>query len=211
MHNILRLPGARALSAFRLDKLLRQAREALPKLSGIRAQHWHFVKLVRPLAASEQEVLEKLLTYGPSSGHEDLHDAIVLVVPRLGTISPWSSKATDIAHACGLDAVERIERGMGVRFELPAGVVLDAVARRSLLPLIHDRMTETVLSSLAEADALFRHAKPQPLTAGGSAGPRRRRAGRGEPDAWAWRCRRTRSPTSTSISPASGAIPRMWS
>ena len=165
MHNILRLPGARALSAFRLDKLLRQAREALPKLSGIRAQHWHFVKLVRPLAASEQEVLEKLLTYGPSSGHEDLHDAIVLVVPRLGTISPWSSKATDIAHACGLDAVERIERGTGVRFELPAGVVLDAVARRSLLPLIHDRMTETVLSSLAEADALFRHAKPQPLTA----------------------------------------------
>ncbi len=165
MHNILRLPGARALSAFRLDKLLRQAREALPKLSGIRAQHWHFVKLVRPLVAREQEVLEKLLTYGPSSGHEDLHDAIALVVPRLGTISPWSSKATDIAHACGLDAVERIERGMGIRFELPAGVAPDAAARRSLLPLIHDRMTETVLSSLGEADALFHHAKPQPLTA----------------------------------------------
>ena len=163
MPTILRLPGARALSQFRLDKLLKQAREALPKLAAIRAQHWHFVKLARPLAQRELEVLEKLLTYGPRSGHEDLRETIALVVPRLGTISPWSSKATDIAHACGLDAVERIERGMAVRFELAAGIALDAMARRSLLPLIHDRMTETVLSSLTEADALFHDARPQPL------------------------------------------------
>ena len=120
MPTILRLPGARALSQFRLDKLLQQAREALPKLSGIRAQYWHFVKLVRPLAQGERDVLEQLLTYGPKSGHEDLSDTDTLVVPRLGTISPWSSKATDIAHACGLDAVERIERGTAVRFEATA-------------------------------------------------------------------------------------------
>src|SRR5262245_52068478 len=118
MPTILRLPGARALSQFRIDKLLQQAREALPKLSGIRAQYWHFVKLTRPLTPGERDVLEQLLTYGPRSGHEDLHDTDTLVVPRLGTISPWSSKATDIAHACGLASVERIERGMALRFDL---------------------------------------------------------------------------------------------
>jgi phosphoribosylformylglycinamidine synthase len=163
MPTILTLPGARALSQFRLDKLLKQARQALPKLAGIRVQYWHFAKLARPLVASEREVLGKLLTYGPRSGHEDLHEAIALVVPRLGTISPWSSKATDIAHACGLAAVERLERGMAVRFEPAAGVALDPAAWRSLLPLIHDRMTETVLSSLEEADALFHETRAQPL------------------------------------------------
>jgi len=163
MPTILRLPGARALSQFRLDKLLKQARQALPKLTGIRAQYWHFAKLARPLAQSEREVLEKLLTYGPRSGHEDLHETVALVVPRLGTISPWSSKATDIAHACGLDAVERLERGMAVCFEPAAGIALDPDGRRSLMPLIHDRMTETVLTSLEEADALFHEAKAQPL------------------------------------------------
>ncbi len=163
MPTILRLPGARALSQFRVDKLLRQAREALPKLSGIRAQYWHFVKLGRPLTHGERDVLEKLLTYGPRAGHEDPSDSLALVVPRLGTISPWSSKATDIAHACGLDAVERIERGIAVSFEPAAGIALDARGRRTLFPLIHDRMTETVLGSLAEADALFHDVKPQPL------------------------------------------------
>ena len=102
---ILRLPGPRALSDFRLDKLLQQARKALPRLAGIRTQYWHFVKVARSLGEGEVDVLEKLLTYGPRSAHEDLHDAVLLVVPRLGTISPWSSKATDIAHSCGLDAV----------------------------------------------------------------------------------------------------------
>jgi phosphoribosylformylglycinamidine synthase len=163
MPTILRLPGARALSQFRLDKLLQQARKTLPKLSGIRTQHWHFVKLARPLAEGEREVLEKLLTYGPRSGHEDLRETDTLVVPRLGTISPWSSKATDIAHSCGLRAVERVERGMAVCFDTAAGVALDAAARRSLWPLIHDRMTETVLASLAHAEALFHEAQARPL------------------------------------------------
>src|SRR5215510_6190392 len=140
MPTILRLPGARALSQFRIDKLLQQAHEALPKLSGIRAQYWHFVKLTRPLTQEERDVLEKLLTYGPRSGHEELNEADALVVPRLGTISPWSSKATDIAHACGLDAVERIERGTALRFGLPVSAGREAPARRVLLPLIHDRM-----------------------------------------------------------------------
>ncbi len=163
MPTILRLPGSRALSDFRLDKLLQQARKAVPQLKGIRTQYWHFVQVARPLVDAERDVLEKLLTYGPKSAHEDLHEAVLLVVPRLGTISPWSSKATDIAHSCGLDAVERIERGSAFRLEFAPGSSREQALRRALLPLLHDRMTETVLASLEEADALFHHTQPQPL------------------------------------------------
>ena len=162
MPTILRLPGSRALSDFRLDKLLQQARKAVPQLEGIRTQYWHFVHVARPLADAERDVLEKLLTYGPKAAHEDLHEAILLVVPRLGTISPWSSKATDIAHSCGLDAVERIERGTVFRLEFASRSPREQ-ERRALLPLLHDRMTETVLASLQEAHALFHHTRAQPL------------------------------------------------
>jgi phosphoribosylformylglycinamidine synthase len=163
MPTILRLPGARALSQFRLDKLLKHSRAVLPKLTGIRTQYWHFVKLARELTPGEREVLDRLLTYGPKTGHEHLHEAGALVVPRPGTISPWSSKATDIARACGLDAVERIERGLAMGFEPAVSAESSPEAWRRLLPLIHDRMTETVLSTLAQADALFHDARPKPL------------------------------------------------
>src|SRR6267142_6040885 len=111
-----KLPGRRALSEFRLHKLLQQARKPLPTLAGIASRYWHFIKLRRPLSEKEAAVLRALLTYGredpgPVSKSETLKGDILLVVPRLGTISPWASKATDIARQCGLDAVERIERG----------------------------------------------------------------------------------------------------
>jgi len=163
MSSVLRLPGRPALSDFRLDKLLHSARKTIPALQGLRTQYWHFVKLERPLDGRGREVLNALLTYGPRAGSEDLHDDILLVVPRLGTISPWSSKATDIAHQCGLDAVERIERGTAYRLQLAPGLRLDAARLRALLPLLHDRMTETVLAALDQADALFHEATPQPL------------------------------------------------
>jgi len=163
MSTILRLPGRRALSDFRLDKLLHSARKAFSPVRGLRTQTWHFVKLRRPLERREREVLVALLTYGPRAEHADLHEDILLIVPRLGTISAWCSKATDIAHQCGLGAVERIERGTALRIELAPGVRLSDAARRALLPLIHDRMTETVLNGLEQADALFHEATPQPL------------------------------------------------
>ncbi|HEU5282949.1 MAG TPA: phosphoribosylformylglycinamidine synthase, partial [Burkholderiales bacterium] len=163
MSTVLRLPGRPALSNFRLDKLLHSARKAIPALRGLRTQYWHFVKLKRPLDGRERAVLDALLTYGPKAGPEDLHEGILLVVPRLGTISPWSSKATDIAQQCGLHAVERIERGTAYRLQLEAGAPLDAAGRRALLPLLHDRMTETVLNALERADALFHETRPRPL------------------------------------------------
>ncbi|MEO8628167.1 MAG: phosphoribosylformylglycinamidine synthase, partial [Betaproteobacteria bacterium] len=159
----LELPGRRALSEFRLEKLLQQAQTALPGIVGIRTQYWHFAKLAREISRDEQAKLNALLSYGPAWADEHLNRDIVLVVPRLGTLSPWSSKATDIARQCGLDAVERIERGTAYRFEGIAFAKLRAASRQALLDSIHDRMTETTLSSLEQADALFHAAVPQPL------------------------------------------------
>ena len=115
MAEILSLAGRPALSSFRLAKLLQslsQARSA-HRIDALDAAFWHFVELARPLTADERRTLEALLTYGPepiADAHVD--GTLLLVVPRPGTISPWSSKATDIARNCGLDAVRRIERGI---------------------------------------------------------------------------------------------------
>jgi phosphoribosylformylglycinamidine synthase len=89
---------------------------------------------------------------------------LFLVVPRLGTISPWASKATDIAHNCGLERIHRIERGIAYRVRLTGGRAFGDHERALLLPLLHDRMTETVLAAADEAEALFRSAEPAPLT-----------------------------------------------
>jgi len=159
MSLILKLRGSPAVSAFRLDKLNSRLTEIHRSLRVAGAEYWHFAEADRPLSARETEVLARLLEYGdaarPGTG------PMRLVVPRLGTISPWSSKATDIAHRCGLDAVRRIERGTAWFFASTS--VPDAELRRGL-ELIHDRMTETVLASAEEAEALFRRHEPRPLS-----------------------------------------------
>src|SRR6185295_7995400 len=94
----LKLPGRRALSEFRLNKLLHQAQQQFPDLTGVRSQYWHFAKLRRPLSEPESATLRALLSYGPVARDGRLDNDLLLVVPRLGTISPWASKATDIAR-----------------------------------------------------------------------------------------------------------------
>src|SRR5262245_12098744 len=158
MSLILKLRGNPAVSAFRLEKLNSRLAEIHPSLRVTASEHWHFAETARPLAPGETAVLERLLDYGergPAGA-----GAMRLVVPRLGTISPWSSKATDIAHRCGLDAVRRIERGTA--WFLAAAPAPDA-ARRQALELIHDRMTEAVLDSPDAAEAMFVRHEPRPL------------------------------------------------
>ena len=157
---MLRLSGSAALSPFRLDKLTAAARESLPNLRRIASTYLHFVDLEQPLTARERERLERLLAYGEPSAGEPAEGRTLLVVPRPGTVTPWSTKATDIAHICGLANVRRIERG--VRYTL-TGDDLDDDAVARIAPLFHDRMTETVLHSPDDADALFGRAAPQPL------------------------------------------------
>ena len=88
--------------------------------------------------------------------------SLLLVTPRLGTISPWSSKATDIARNCGFAAVKRIERGTA--YHLAGKGQESALATRRISTLLHDRMTESVLDSIDAARELFHHVAPQPLT-----------------------------------------------
>ncbi len=149
--------GRAALSPSRLARRLAALRVANPGLTAPSARFVHFVALSRPLLDAERAVLERLLTYGPlgDDAGEGAHTR--WVVPRLGTVSPWSSKATDIVKACGLDAVERVERGVRWSFEgaLAAPMALDAA--------LHDRMTESVLASEGAAAALFARGEPQPL------------------------------------------------
>ncbi len=168
---VLELPGGAALSRFRLDKLNARIRE-VDALAAVRsARYWHFVEITREMDAREREVLDRLLTYGPPAPDDDTGTVPVLVTPRLGTISPWSSKATDIARLCNLDVVRRIERGTVFHLARPndgSGPTAHATGYRfdttRILPLLHDRMTETVLPSIEAAAELFRHVAPKPMT-----------------------------------------------
>ncbi len=152
MPPILQLRGPRAASEFRLAKLLAALKRIDPAVRGIAAEYRHFVELHSPLADQERALLERLLDYGERSA--DTRGTLHLVVPRLGTLSPWSSKATDIAHNCGLAAVKRVERG--------TAYYVDSKAAGIAGPL-HDRMTETVLASFEDAARLFQHVPPRPL------------------------------------------------
>jgi phosphoribosylformylglycinamidine synthase len=158
MSQLIRLRGRTALSAFRLKKLLQSISAAAPQVS-IEAEFWHFVKVDRPLTDEEMTRLERILTYGPQGWAATESGKLLLVVPRIGTISPWSSKATDIARHCGLQMVERIERGTA--YWISSGS--PAEPGLNLTPLIHDRMTEAVLQSFDEAERLFQHFAPTPL------------------------------------------------
>jgi phosphoribosylformylglycinamidine synthase len=162
---MLQIAGAPALSAFRIAKLLERVKRLEPSVQALASRFVHFVDLTRELQRGERDVLERLLTYGPRS--EPLPSAedngqILLVVPREGTISPWSSKATDIAHVCGLDSVQRIERG--VLYTMRSTAPLGRERLAALAPELLDRMTEMALFDTADATRLFGHAEPRALT-----------------------------------------------
>src|SRR5690242_3986866 len=108
------LPGAAAFSSFRLERLLATLRTSAlsAHIDSVSARYIHFVDLERPLEAAERAVLDRLLEYGPRRATVSERGDLLLVVPRPGTQSPWSSKATDIAHNAGLTAVRRVERGI---------------------------------------------------------------------------------------------------
>ncbi|HSU44086.1 MAG TPA: phosphoribosylformylglycinamidine synthase [Casimicrobiaceae bacterium] len=167
MPEVLVLRGRAALSPFRVAKLLAAVAAIRPQhaIRGISAHYRHFVAIARSLTHPERSTLERLMTYGPAdAAGDDAWVSDLLVLPRFGTISPWSSKATDIARNCGLEAVVRIERGVAFSVETANGDDLAADDRAALLPLIHDRMTETVVTDPADAARLFAHFPPRPLT-----------------------------------------------
>jgi phosphoribosylformylglycinamidine synthase len=145
--------GINALSAFRADRLLRKIQRIDPNVTNVSAEYVHFIDS-DDKATVDDPRLAKLLTYDtPYTGTTTAQT--YLVIPRPGTISPWSSKATDIAHNAGLAGIRRIERG--VLF------YIDSPKREAIAPLLHDRMTEVVASSIKSANDMFKTPAPQPL------------------------------------------------
>ncbi|WP_151525815.1 phosphoribosylformylglycinamidine synthase [Serinicoccus kebangsaanensis] len=167
-HVLTTVPGGSALSDFRAAGLLSRLQRVAPQVSGVTARHLHVVAADRDPGTEQLEALRAILTYGepwPGDEGEHGHTSRVVVSPRLGTISPWSSKATDILHNCGLD-VQRVERVTEYVLQLADGP-LDQAAWTACAALLHDRMTESaLLSDVAGAAVLLfadRVAEPMEL------------------------------------------------
>ena len=147
------LRGVSALSGFRVEKLLQKAAALGLPQADLKSEFWYFVHSAADLDGAAVEKMQALLeaerVENVPQVSEGLH--LFLITPRIGTISPWSSKATDIAHNCGLDGVERIERGMAVYV---SGSLHDN-ERAQWASLLHDRMTESVLPDFQSAEKLF--------------------------------------------------------
>lgn len=150
-------PGSKAHSDFRLQKLLDSLAEF--GISELQSQFIHFVNTENKLDKTQDTQLKALLDYGESASETEA-DLTLYVIPRPGTISPWSSKATDILHRAGLTNIQRIERGVCYAFSLEKN---DDATRSKIMELIHDRMTESVIDNTDAAKALFETSEPAPL------------------------------------------------
>jgi len=157
---ILKIPGAQALSAFRLNRLRSDLQTIEPSITAVAAEYVHFVDTEGDLAAEDVQILEQILSYGKMGPPRLCLGEYFLVVPRLATISPWSSKATEIARRCGLSAVQRIERG--IEYCLQCDGEFSLSKREALKGLLHDRMTQVVLGR-GQHEHIFQHHAPQPL------------------------------------------------
>ena len=158
------LLGAPALSQFRLDQLRHALQGADARVVGVSARHIHFVDAPAELDENQLELLGRLLTYGPRPHRQPDRGLRVLVTPRVGTVSPWSSKATDIAHVCGLTGIRRLERGTLYFIDAEADAALSPAELVRLGALLHDRMTESVWAGEGvEPDGLFHAAAARPL------------------------------------------------
>jgi phosphoribosylformylglycinamidine synthase len=159
--DMLELPGQTALSDFRLKKLLTSLQKDDDRVESVSARFTYFVALAKPLSAKNKKRLNSLLLSDEKPGKLSAQSNKLYVIPRPGTISPWSSKATDIALACDIE-VERIERGICYALQMRGKVTAEVV--RALGARLHDRMTEAVIESGADAAALFEQHDPLPLT-----------------------------------------------
>ena len=158
---MIELPGQFALSAFRLAKYLRALRDTNARVSGLDARFTYYVACDAALSDDHRSKLDGLLLADDAAVEFSPASQIVHIVPRAGTISPWSSKATDIAHACGLNTVARIERG--VAYAISGSVAFDESQLAGLAAVLFDRMTESVLPGTSDGSSLFEKHERAPL------------------------------------------------
>jgi len=173
------LPGSNALSSFRTQGLLLRLQSIDPAIVAVTGRYTHFIDSQTELTADDKARLSAMLTYGEAYQGDpecDTKGTEFVVIPRFGTISPWASKATDIAHNCGMSQIKRIERGISYRVLVRQGLVTELVSsltgnhRKNAEPLdeaiaalLHDRMTEMVLGNVTHAQGMFRELSAQPL------------------------------------------------
>ena len=155
------LPGGTVFSPFRYEKLLARLQNADHRVNGFDARYVHFIDVEERLTETELDLLQQLLDSGPVLPVDPRGHAL-WVVPRIGTISPWSSKATDIVRNCGLHKIHRVERGIRFDLHLARDAVPDETCFQALLPVLHDRMTESVLTRAEDAELLFEQHEPAP-------------------------------------------------
>ena len=158
---MLTLAGASALSPFRLRRLLGELQLIAADVRDVQARFMHFIEIDGDPRDDESAMLRQLLDYGPHREAQHYAGELFLVVPRPGTLSPWSSKATDIARNCGLARVRRIERG--IAYYLDCSGTIAAELRARIAAPLHDRMVEAVFASLDDAAKLFVHEAPRAL------------------------------------------------
>ncbi|RMH12485.1 MAG: phosphoribosylformylglycinamidine synthase [Gammaproteobacteria bacterium] len=145
--------GPSALSGFRERILLEKLKKIIPQIQAIKGQYLHFYSVSQPLSSGQVQILKDLLDYGESA-ECDL-DPDLIVIPRMGSITPWSSKATDIAHNAGLHSITRLERATAYCLT-GAEISQDLSNQQELLACLHDRMTEVCITRLEQAEGLFR-------------------------------------------------------
>ncbi len=167
MPAFLTLPGQPALSDFRRDRLLEQLRAVDERVGSLEASHFYVIWSDAALGEGDRGRLAALLDAAPQAQAAPDGQA-VFVIPRIGTISPWASKATDIAHNCALSAVHRIERGVEYRIRARRGLLggaprFDARTMTGFAARLHDRMTESALLAPPEAEAMFASLPGKPL------------------------------------------------
>jgi phosphoribosylformylglycinamidine synthase len=154
--------GGNALSPFRTAALVKRLAAVAPDVSAVSARYWHWVASADQLDRATAETVERLLTYGPAAGPQasDSHTASIIVAPRLGTLSPWASKATDIAHSCGVP-IRRVERV--TEYRLASASPLSEDQWQAAATLLHDRMTESVFATVPDSSALFTERVADPM------------------------------------------------
>lgn len=154
------LRGAPALTEFRHQSLLQKIQAIVPEAGQLYAEFVHFLDLSAALSETEEQRLQQLLNYGPQTQTQEPAGRLFLVVPRPGTLSTWSSKATDLLRHAGIDSLKRIEQGIAYYLDAE----LSESQAKAVRALLHDRMSQAVLGELQAAKVLFAEEMPRPLT-----------------------------------------------
>ena len=159
--NTLCIDGRKSHSDFQLCQILDEIQKSVPELKSVQANYCYFLLLKTTLSSRNKSRLVELIGGENESPFNPIQPDSVLVVPRFGTISAWSSKATDIAHRCGFSGVERVERA--IYWKIDCSEEITEGFKTQIHPYIHDRMVESVITESNQLNLIFQRYSPRPL------------------------------------------------